>query len=217
LVNRDIAQLSDIDKAHQLRALIHLVASRSGGLLVPGNLAKDLTITAPTVSSYLGLLEEVFLVKRIPAWSRNLGTRVTAMPKVAFVDSGIAASLIGEDERSLGRIGSALGGLLEGFVAMELSRGATWSEQRVQICHYRTRDKVEVDIVLENQRRQVIGIEVKAGMTVRSDDFHGLRHLSERLGDDFIAGFVLYLGDQTLPFGAKLRALPVSALWHLGI
>ena len=63
----------------------------------------------------------------------------------------------------------------------------------------------------------MVGIEVKAASTVRSDDFNGLRRLADRLGDDFVLGVVLYTGHATLPFGPKLRAVPVSALWQLSL
>jgi predicted AAA+ superfamily ATPase len=99
---------------------------------------------------------------------------------------------------------------------MELARQLTWSDERVELFHYRTKDKVEVDAVLENRRGQVVAIEVKAASTVRDSDFRGLRHMAERLGDDFVVGLVLYTGTQTLPFGPRLRAMPVSALWEIG-
>jgi predicted AAA+ superfamily ATPase len=133
---------------------------------------------------------------------------------VALVDSGVAANLLDLDAGSLARVGSPLGPLLEGFVLMELSRQLTWSQERVELFHYRTRDQIEVDAVLENRRGQVVAIEVKASSTVRSEDFRGLRHLKDLLGADFLAGFILYTGQQTLPFGDRLRALPVSALWR---
>lgn len=98
---------------------------------------------------------------------------------------------------------------------MELCRQLTWSDQRAELYHYRTKDKVEVDAVLENRRGQVVGIEVKAASTVREEDFRGLRHLADRLGDDFIVGLVLYTGRQTLPFGPRLRVMPISALWQV--
>jgi predicted AAA+ superfamily ATPase len=79
---------------------------------------------------------------------------------------------------------------------------------------FNIKDKIEVDAVLENRRGDVVGIEVKASSTVRPDDFRGLRHLARQAGDDFIAGVVLYTGTQTLPFGPRLRAIPVSALWE---
>ncbi|MQA27505.1 MAG: DUF4143 domain-containing protein [Micromonosporaceae bacterium] len=214
LINRDVMQLSDIERGPEMRALTKLVAARSGQLLVPGALASELGLPHPTVKRYLGLLEEVFLLKRIPAWSRNLSTRAVATPKVAMVDSGIAANLLGLDAVSLREPSSPLGPLLEGFVAMEIARQLTWSDQRADLYHYRTRDQVEVDIVLENRRGQVVAIDVKAASTVRSDDFRGLRHLADRLGDSLITGIVLYTGQQTLPFGPRFRAMPISALWE---
>jgi predicted AAA+ superfamily ATPase len=84
----------------------------------------------------------------------------------------------------------------------------------VELFHYRTKDKVEVDAVLEN-RQGSVGIEVKASSTVNAGDFRGLRHLAERIGDDLVVGVVLYTGTQTLPFGPRLRAVPVGALWEI--
>lgn len=98
---------------------------------------------------------------------------------------------------------------------MELARQASWSDERVEMYHYRTRDRVEVDAVLENRRGQLVGIELKASSTVRAEDFRGLKHLADRLGEDFIGGLVLYTGAETLPFGPRMRAMPVSALWQV--
>jgi predicted AAA+ superfamily ATPase len=214
LVTRDVSLLGEIERLNDLRALFRLVAARSGGQLVVNSLASDLRVAHRTANRYLGLLEEVFAIRRIPAWSRNLSTRATGTPKVALVDSGLAAALVGADAESLLRPGSpAYGGLLEGFVLMELARQLTWSRTQADLYHYRTRTGVEVDAVLESRQGKVVGIEVKASSTVRSEDFRGLRHLAERLGDDFVVGIVLYTGPQALSFGPKMRLLPVSALW----
>ncbi|MEU7861994.1 ATP-binding protein [Nonomuraea sp. NPDC049141] len=216
LIARDVSQLAEIERTTEMRALIRLVAARSGQLLVGTGLSNELGISASTVRRHLALLEEVFLIKRIPAWSRNVSNRAVGTPKVAYVDSGIAANLVGADARSLVRPGSLFGSLLEGFVLMELARQLTWSSERVELFHFRTKDKIKVDAVLENRQGQVIGIEVKAASTVRGEDFRGLRHLADRLGDDFVAGLVLYTGDQTYSFGDRMRAMPVSALWEIG-
>jgi predicted AAA+ superfamily ATPase len=157
------------------------------------------------------------LIKRIPAWSRNLGSRAIATAKVAMVDSGVAANLLDQDVGSLRQPAGPLGPLLEGFVAMEIARQLTWSRQRAELYHYRTKDKVEVDIVLENRRGQVVAIDVKAGSTVRVEDFRGLRHLADRVGDDLVVGVIFYTGQQTLPFGPRFRAIPVSALWETSL
>jgi hypothetical protein len=98
-------QLSDIERTVQMRALIRLLAARSGQLLVASSVGSEAGISQATALRYIGLLEEVFLIKRIPAWSRNISSRVGKAPKVAFVDSGIAANLLGADARSLIRPG----------------------------------------------------------------------------------------------------------------
>lgn len=98
---------------------------------------------------------------------------------------------------------------------MELARQLTWSNALVEMYHYRTRDQVEVDIVLESQDGRVVAIEVKAASTVHDDDFRGIRHLSDRIGDDLVAGYVLYTGERDYSFGPKFRALPISAIWEV--
>lgn len=105
------------------------------------------------------------------------------------------------------------GGLLENFVLGELARQLSWSEEPARLWHYRDRDGVEVDAVLERSSGEVVGVAVKAAETARAEDFRGLRHLARRLGDRFRAGFVLYTGGQSLPFGDGMRALPMAALW----
>lgn len=214
LINRDVIQLSEIERGPEMHTLARLVAARSGQLLVAGSLANQLGLPQPTVKRYLHLLEEVFLIKQVPAWSRNLSARAVGTPKVAVVDSGIAANLLGLDVASLRRLDSPLGSLLEAFVAMEIARQLAWSNERVDLYHYRTKDKVEVDIVLENRRGQVVAIDVKAASTVRAEDFRGLKHVADRIGDDLLVGLVLYTGQQTLPFGPTFRAVPISALWE---
>jgi predicted AAA+ superfamily ATPase len=215
LINRDVIQLSEIERGPQMRTLVKMLAARNAQTLVPGTLARELGLSYPTVEHYLSLLEQVFLIKRIPAYSRNLTTRATSTAKVIMVDSGIATDQIGHGAASLRRVQAPTGALLEGFVISEIARQLSWAETRADLFHYRTKDKVEVDLLLENRRGQVVAVEVKASSTVRAEDFAGLRHLATRLGDDLVVGIVLYTGQQTLPFGPKFRAVPIAALWEL--
>lgn len=216
LIERDVKELAAIERRGELRRLLTLLAGNSGGLLVPASLATVSGIPRTTLNRYLELLSTVFLIKQIPAWSTNHTQRAIGTPKLAFVDTGIAAHLLGQDATRLGEPDGAAGPMTETFVLMELARQLTWSAERATLYHYRTKDKVEVDAVLQTPDGRVIAIQVKAGATIRSEDLAGLRHLAQRLDRRFLAGYVLYTGQQTLPFGERLRAVPIDALWETG-
>lgn len=208
IVARDVKQVADIERASDMRRLIALLAAQTAGLLNMNRLASELSISAPTVRSYVEILETIFLVRLVPAWSANSTTRAVATPKVIFLDSGLAGYL------ATGAVADApIGGLLENFVLGELTRQLAWSRVSARLFHYRDRDQCEVDAVLEDNVGQVVGVEVKAAETVRAEDFRGLRLLQRRLGSRFRAGFVLYCGLESLAFGDGLTCLPVSALW----
>lgn len=215
LIERDVLELANIERRGDLLKLLALLAARAGGLLVPAALASQSGIPRTTLMRYLDLLSSVFLIKSIPAWASGQTQRAVGTPKLAFVDTGIACHLIGQDAPRLGEPGGSTGPLMENFVAMELARQLTWSEERSRLYHYRTKDRLEVDAVLETPDGRVVGVEVKAGATVRTEDLSGLRNLATSLGERFVAGYVLYTGQQTLPFGEKIRALPMDALWRL--
>jgi uncharacterized protein len=214
LIERDIQELAAIERRGDLRRLLALLAGRSGGLLVPATLSAESGIPRTTLSRYLELLTAIFLIKQIPAWSAGQTGRAIGTPKLAFTDVGIAAHLLGQDATRLAEPDGAAGPMVETFVLMELARQLTWCSERARLYHYRTKDRVEVDAVLETPDGRVVAIEVKAGATVRSEDLAGLRHLAQRLGPRLVAGYVLYTGQQTLPFGDRLRALPIDVLWR---
>jgi hypothetical protein len=158
----------------------------------------------------------LFLIKRIPAWSSNLAHRAISSPKVAFVDSAIAAYLLGQSRTRLSALTSPIiGPLLEGFVTMELARQLTWADEEIRLFHYRTKDKIEVDVILETNDGRIAGVEVKASATVTGKDFNDLRLLQSHAGDAFAAGVVLYTGGESLTFGPRLKALPLTALWEM--
>lgn len=216
LIHRDIGQVSEIERPAQMRRLLNLVGAAMASLAVPASFANNLQLSASTVRRYLDLLELLFIVRRIPAWSTNLTTRAVATPKLMVVDSGVAGHLVGMSPRRSVHPSAPVGALIENFVLGEIARLLSWAEEPVRMYHYRDRDQYEVDIVLERASGEVVAIEVKAAETVRDDDFRGIRRLARRLGDRLLAGIVLYTGGQRLPFGSNLRALPISALWTTG-
>ena len=166
-----------------------------------------------TLKRYLALLEATFLIKRLPAWFKNVGKRLLKTPKIYLTDTGLLSYLAGVDQNRLNTDSRFIGQLLESFVMQELFKQASWSNTLPKLYYYRSVSGREVDFVLENRAGNIVGIEVKAATTVRSVDFNGLTELKELLGKRFLKGIVLYTGQRTVPFGENLFAVPVSALW----
>jgi uncharacterized protein len=216
LIDRDVAQLAEIQRRDQLRRLLAILAARTASPLVIEAVASDSGLPATTVERYVSLLEEVFLIKRISAWSSSNTNRAVRQRKLMFVDSGIATSLIGMSVDKLRKNPAMAGPIIENFVLSELARSLTWCEERVSLFHYRSRDGEEIDAILEAADGRIVGIEVKSARSVRDEDFRHLRTLQRREPARFHLGVVLYSGTQVHSFGPRLLAIPMSAVWTVG-
>ena len=214
-LERDVRDLTrNAQQLDELPKLLGLTAARIGGLLSPTGLARDASMSRPTVQRYLALLEQLFLLVRATAWTRNIGQRLIKAPKVWLPDAGLTSHLLGYNRARFEEDETALSGaLFESFVAMELVKQSGWATTRAHLHHFRTAGGREVDILLEAPDGSVCGIEVKLGATPHSRDFHALSYLKRKLGSRFRFGAVIHLGRETLSFGPGLWALPVSALW----
>lgn len=210
---RDVRDLAQIDGLTEMPRLMQLLGARSGGLLNAAELSRSTGIPQTTLKRYLTLLETLFLVRQVPAWSSNLGKRLQKSPKLFVTDYGLMAHLQGLSESGIASGLGLPGNLVEGFVHAELAKHQSWSDLRTQLMHYRTSTGVEVDFVLENRRGDLIGIEVKAAATITSKDFNGLRHLRETTPQQFKRGVVFYTGEQVVPFDEHLVAVPLAMFW----
>ena len=213
LIQRDVRDISEIERFDELRHLLRILPHYVGQLINLADLGRNTGLDAKTVRRYLGLLEQLFLVRRIEAWHRNDLKRLVKSPKLAFIDTGLLATLRGMDAAGVRADRTAFGGVLESYVFGEILKQIAWTGEDIRIAHFRDKDGMEVDLVLDNANRQCIGLEVKASATVRTGDFRGLRKLSEVAGAGFSAGYVLYDGDTVVPFGDRLFAVPLSILW----
>jgi predicted AAA+ superfamily ATPase len=214
LVQRDVRDLTRISSLDALPRLLAMTAAETARLLNVSDLAAPFQLSRPTIRDYVTLLERMFLLDELPPWYSNRLRRLIKTPKLHIGDTGLACALLGVNTDMLRDDRYLLGQLLETFVFQELRRQASWYDDPLTFFHYRDRDGVEVDIIIERGAHTLVGVEVKAAATVKAADFRGLRKLKNSLGKRFACGVVIYDGEMTTSFGDDLFAVPVRMLWE---
>jgi predicted AAA+ superfamily ATPase len=213
VLERDVRELTTLEVIAALPRLVTLLATRVATLVNLADVSRTAGIPHTTLQRYMALLERTFLIHQVPGWGTKLGARVLKSAKLVFADTGLAAALLHVATTRLS--GERIAGpLLENFVIMELRKQASWHEEQPQLYHFRTPKGVEVDVVVELDGGEVVGIEVTQSQTVTGEDFRGLNELARVAGRRFRAGVILHLGRRVMPFGKNLHAVPVSALWE---
>ncbi len=205
-------------RAAQAGRFLRLLAARTAQVTTAAEVGREMELGRETAADLMRLLELVYLVVPLPAWSVNLSARVTKRPKLHLVDSGLAASLQGVDATGLSPVDPAaatrFGGLLETFVVTEILKQSGWADTPTEAFHLRTSDGLEVDLVLQTPAGRIAAVEIKAGSRVGSSATRGLTYLRDRLGDRFVAGVVLTTGDQAQQIGDRIAVAPVDSLWR---
>jgi predicted AAA+ superfamily ATPase len=211
-LDRDLRDISDAIKTEAMPGLLRLLASQAAKLVSYRAIGTRLDLHHATVKSYVGLLEQMFLVRRLPAWRPGLGAREVRAPKIYLVDTGLMAHLMGASDERIAADDQVTGKIVENFAAMELTKHAEWAAETVRLHHYQ-REREDVDLVAEWNDGSIAAIEVKSRATVRAGDWKWVARLRDQRKHRFVAGVVLYTGAQTIPLGDRLWAVPLSALW----
>ena len=218
VVSREaLRPIVDVRRELELRRVLRLLAARTSQELVISDLANDAELDRSTVGTYVALLEALFLIATIPAFSTSATTRAKRRPKIVLTDTGLAAHLAGAGPATFGPTGDPrlAGALFETAVVTEIAKQATWSEHLVDLSHFRDRNGPEIDLVAEDRRTgTVAGVEVKLSASPAARDARHLALLRDTLRDRFTVGVVVHAGAHTLPLGERLWAVPVTALWR---
>jgi predicted AAA+ superfamily ATPase len=214
LLQRDLRDLANIEGLTDLPRLLKMLAARAGSLLNFAEISRSIGLPQTTLKRYVALLENIFLFEMLPAWSGNLSKRLTRTPKLFFSDTGLLAHLQNLTWSKIQYDSTFAGFLTENFVYTELRKQIGWSNSKVQMFHFRTLNDQEIDFVLELPNGEIIGIEVKSAESITEKSFKTLRLLQSEMPTKFKRGFVMYSGNQTVPFGDNLFAVPISSLWR---
>lgn len=212
-LERDVMLHSPLASIPDFRRVMKAVALRAGQLLNYASLARDVSVSAPTVRRYLDLLEATHMFIRLPAYAHNRTKRLIKSPKVYLADSGLAAFLAGDLKPESVPVSPLAGTHLEHAVLQELLAEAELMTPSAAVHYWRTSDNYEVDFVVE-WGRQLVGVEVKRTGTPRYADASGLRVFLDENRDRAVCGVLLHLGRDIRVLGEKILALPVDALWR---
>lgn len=214
ILQRDVRQISDIAKLGVLPNLLKVLASQAGGLVNEASISRLIGQNAVTAKNYRILLQMMFLTFDVKPWFRKIGKRLVKSPKNYIIDTSLLCHLQQVDLENVEIYDPHLfGQIFENFVATELLKQLSSSDCSAEFYHFRTSDGKEVDFVLERPDGKLSAIEVKARDAVNEADFKGLNEFCKQTENDFICGIVIYRGNKVVPFGNRMWAVPVDAMW----
>ena len=195
-VERDVRQLINVSDQHAFETFLKLLAGRVGQVVNMSDLSGDIGMSSATLSSWLSVLEASYIVFRLPCYFRNYGKRLIKAPKIYFTEVGLAASLLGIENVSQVARDPLLGGLFENLVVAEaLKARYNLGKQLPGLYYFRVQGRNEVDLIIDNNR-QLIPVEIKAGMTFDASFAKDIRAFLD-FAEDCVDPTVIYAGDMT--------------------
>ena len=192
-VERDVRQLINIGNQIQFERFIKLLAGRIGQIVNLNSLAGDVGVSQNTLTSWLSVLESSYILFRLPPYFNNFGKRIIKAPKLYFTDVGLAASLLGIENKEQVFRDPLFGGLFENMVIMDALKTLYNKGRTSGLYYFRNQNGLEVDL-LYNAGRSIIPIEIKAGISFDLSFSKNIK-LLKKLSNDITKGYVVYGGD----------------------
>ncbi len=204
-LERDIPLLGPRIPAETLRRLWTMLAHHQSSLLNAAEFARALGVDGKTVASYLDLLVDLLLVRRLEPWHANVGKRLVKSPRIYVRDSGITHTLLGlgSQEDVLGH--PVAGASWESFVIETLIAAAPLGTQSH---FYRTAAGAEIDLLLTLPGRRPWALEIKRSLTPKVE--RGFHEACEDLNPE--RRIVVYPGTQAFPLKNDVEALPLTVI-----
>lgn len=197
-----------------MKMLVDILAAWSGKYMDSSAIGAGLSIRRPTMEAYINALESLFIIEKVPPWTRTDYERVGKQAKLFMLDSGLMASLLRWNIDQIEFDADRSGKLIETFVHNELAAQIDASNGKYELFHYRDREQREIDFLIEREDNALLGIEVKAGSAVNQSDFKHLKWFRDNIAKDRpFTGIVLYSGEMVGSVGENLWVVPFGALW----
>lgn len=214
LVTRDARQLDGPRDPVRLRRFFETLAITSAGGVSDKKLYETAGVDRKTAEAYLRLLEGLFVVDSLPAWSSHRVKRLARAPKRFLVDPALLTAAVGIDRVGVQTDSDILGRVVETFVLAQLRAELSVCRTRPRLFHLRQDEgRHEVDLIVEIANQRVIAIEIKADATPSPKAARHLAWLRDQLDDKFILGIVLNTGPAPRKLDDKIVAAPIASIW----
>ena len=215
-VERDVRQLANLRNLRQFETFIRLLSGRVAQLLNIESLASDTGVSATTVKEWLSILEASYVIRLLRPYYRNFGKRFIKAPKIYFIETGLAAYLLGI--RSAEQISShpLVGSLFENMTVMEAFKQRLNRGEEGNFYFLRTNHGVEIDLAWEKNGKLDL-CEIKSAYTFHDDMANNIRSIEKLLPNETGNKFIVYSGRKTttadgikvLPFDTPLSDIRV--------
>lgn len=199
-IDRDLRQLLQVKDLRQFELFVRLCAGRVGQVFVANNLANEVGVSAPTIQSWLSILEASYIVYLLRPFHANLNKRLTKSPKIFFYDVGLAAFLSGITEPYQLFNSPLKGPLFENMVVMEMLKNKYNHFRPYQLYYYRDSNNNEVDVILD-YTTHLDAFEIKSSKTFDPGFLKGLNHIRKLLPQKIRNTTVCYSGNTEQTIG----------------
>jgi uncharacterized protein len=214
LVARDAAVLDAAKDPVKLRRYLTVLALSNAGIPSDASLYRAADVNAKTAAGYDQLLQNLYVLDVVPAWSSNRMNRLVKQGKRYMIDSGLAATAARLTPSTVLGDNNLLGRYFDAFATAQLRPEIALAQPRPALHHLRQEaGRREVDLVVELAASRVVGLEFKAGVAPGTADAKHLFWLRDQLGKDFAAAAVVHSGPAIYELGERVFAVPLCAIW----
>ena len=210
-LSRDIRDLVKVSHEHEFMTFLSCLAARSGQLLNANNIAQDVGVSAPTIRSWISILESSGVIYLLHPYHNNLTKRAIATPKVFFADTGLASYLCGYRSAEELERAQIFGHLFENWAMMEVMKSWWHSGKNCEAWFYRDKEGHEIDLLLKDAMR-LYPIEIKVSANPDAQEIEANIKALSSTGTKLEPGAVLCLAKNNLPLGKELFRISVDAI-----
>jgi len=195
-IERDVRDVLNVGDLETFSRFVRLCAGRNGQLLNLSSLANDCGITHTTSKRWISILETSFILILLRPYFKNFSKRLIKSPKLYFLDTGLLSYLLRIRSKEDLRIHALYGSIFESYVISELLKNYMNRGEEHTIYFWRDSTGNEIDVIID-EGDSLIPMEIKAGQTVASDFFKGIRFWKKLVKNDEQRAALMYGGDKS--------------------